>query len=96
MEDRLHIVKFYYKSGENAQETQRRFFESFQRLISVDTILRIMTLRFQFVASMLMREQDEDNNLYNKILWTDDSQHQEYTTGEIQITGQQLTLINMK
>ena len=30
-------------------------------------------LRFRFVASMLMREQDEDNNLYNKILWTDEA-----------------------
>ena len=157
LEDRLHIVKLYYKSGENARETQRRFFESFQRRISVDTILRIKTLfeetktlkdrrrnirrqnirnlaivqyfrinpmssipqavrevryglelrrvsygtvqrtlkkfgikpycilpvqyltqeqkelRFRFVASMLMREQDEDNNLYNKILWTDEA-----------------------
>lgn len=157
LEDRLHIVKLYYKSGENARETQRRFFESFHRRISVDTILRIKTLfeetktlkdrrrnitrqnirnraivqyftinpmssipqavrevryglelrrvsygtvqrtlkkfgikpyrilpvqyltqeqkelRFQFVASMLMREQDEVNNFYNKILWTDEA-----------------------
>ena len=30
--------------GENARETQRRFFETYQKRISVDTILRIKTL----------------------------------------------------
>lgn len=157
LEDRLRIIKLFYKSRENARETQRRFFESFQRRISLDTILRIKTLfeetktlkdrrrnirrqnrrdqailryfttnpmssipqalreirygaglrrvsygtvqrtlkkfgfkpycilpvqfltqeqkelRFRFVATMLIREQDEDNNLYNKILWTDEA-----------------------
>lgn len=157
LEERLNVIKLYYKSGENARQTQRTFFESFQRHISVDTILRIKTLfeesktlkdkprkmkrrnirdraivqyftinpkssipqavrevrygpglrrvsygtvhrtlkkcglkpycilpvqyltqlqkelRFRFVASMLMREQDEDYNLYNKILWSDEA-----------------------
>ena len=49
---------------------------------------------FQFVASMLMRTTTYTIKYYE--LMERHSQHQEYTTGEIQIIGQQLTLINMK
>ena len=59
-------------------ELRRVSYGTVQRTLKKICILPVQYLTqeqkelcFRFVASMLMREQDEDNNLYNKILWAD-------------------------
>lgn len=44
LEERLQIVTLYYKCQENARETRRRYFATFHRNISTNTILRIKNL----------------------------------------------------
>ena len=70
LEERLQIVTLFYKCQENAREAKRRYFATFNRHISINTILRIKHL-FEETKSLrdkkrsLQRRRIRDNAIVN-------------------------------